>query len=328
MTMRKERIKVYNRIESMVGNTPLYEIKNIEIPNNNRIFCKEEYKNPTGTHYDRFWVEYMKYLEEQGKIFEGMKKTLLESTTGNSGASFAWVCKVLGYSDPKPEIVIPEDMPSARIRQIEDFGAKVIFSPKEHYVEGLVKTFQSTFFSNREKYFIPNHCCDTVISSVVMQKLSDEVVEQMEGQKIDCFVSALGNGLTTRGIGIALRKVNPNMKIIGVEAKENPTIYPIKYGHMPSEKTETTTHSLLGTAPGNLGFFHFKNIEDYVDEINEVILVSDTEWRDTDSKLKEVEGKFVGHTSAACLKVALDYANTVSGQNIFLVFYDPAWKYR
>ena len=323
MHLNSERQELFDHLASSVGNTPLYEIRNIPIPNGNHIFCKEEYRNPTGTHYDRFWVEYMRYLEEEGKIYPGMDRILLESSTGNSGSAFAWVCKVLGYTDPQPEIVIPEDMPKARIAQIEDFGAKVILSSKGEYVKGLVKKFQDTFFENRKKYFIPNHCCDTVISQKVMKKLVEEVHEQMAGKEIDCFVSALGNGLTTRGIGSALRETKPDTRIIGVEAKENPTIFPLKYGYMPQE-TASHTHELLGTAPGNLGFFHFKNIESFVDEIDEVVLVDNDEWRSTDQLLRETEGKFVGHTSAACLKVALDYAEKVSNQNIFIIFYDPA----
>jgi cysteine synthase A len=114
-----------------VGDTPLYEIKSIrgkEEYNGCRIFCKEEYRNPTGSHYDRFWVEFFRSLELNRTINEGnIGNPIVETSTGNSGASFAWICRELGYKDYR--VVIPADMPDTRKKQIESYGAKVHVSP-------------------------------------------------------------------------------------------------------------------------------------------------------------------------------------------------------
>lgn len=318
--MTKERKDLYDRIASTIGNTPLYEIKNIEVPNGNKIFCKEEYLNPTGSHYDRFWIEYLRHKEDVGDISVDMEKTILESTTGNSGASFAWLCSALGYK--KYKVVIPEDMPKARINQIKEAGAEVVYSPAGQYVRGLITKFRELL--KEDIYVIPNHCVDTEISLSTMKILADEIERDLNGQTIDCFVSALGNGLNTRGIGEALKAKNKNMKIIGVEPAENPTLYVRKYDKTaPNERT----HGLIGTAPGNRTRFTFNNIEQIKDKIDEIVLIEEKDWKEIDYQLRTKESKFVGHTSSACLKAALDYSQKVRNQIIVMLFYDPAWKY-
>ena len=64
---------------------------------------------------------------------------MLETTTGNSGASFAWAVRALGF--PPPTIIIPEDMPHARKAQIESFGAELILSEPGKYITGIVQSF-------------------------------------------------------------------------------------------------------------------------------------------------------------------------------------------
>jgi cysteine synthase A len=147
-----ERDKLYQRIAKCVVETPLYKIQNIPIPNGCQIFCKEEYLNPTGSHYDRFWIDYL-YKQEDKNMLTATD-TLIETSTGNSGASFAWTCRALGFADY--HIVIPEDMPDTRIQQIRDLGATIVLSPAGEYVKGLIAKFNTYFNEMRDKSSNPN----------------------------------------------------------------------------------------------------------------------------------------------------------------------------
>ena len=69
--MRPERQELYNRLASTIGKTPLTELHSIEIPNNNKILAKEEYRNPTGSHYDRIILALLQGLERQGEFHFG-----------------------------------------------------------------------------------------------------------------------------------------------------------------------------------------------------------------------------------------------------------------
>ena len=210
MAIPAERNNTYKRLAKLVGNTPLYEIKNIKIPNNCRIFCKEENMNPTGSHYDRFWVEFLKYYEENERTIN-LNIPIVETSTGNSGASFAWVCRALGFKNY--HVVIPKDMPYSRRKQIESYGAKIHYSPENEYVGGLINEFQNYVHKLKKdlssknghvKIQTPNHAKNGAHSIKSMENIAMEIIEELSNvhkiQKVDYFVSALGNGLTTKGM--------------------------------------------------------------------------------------------------------------------------------
>src|SRR5262245_23413179 len=110
----RERSEIYDRLEKLIGKTPLVELDHMSPDGQSGIFLKLECANPTGSHYDRIILELLRHEEEGGKIEEG--SVLLDTTTGNSGASLAWLSRVLGF---ECNIIIPKDAPAARIQQIE-----------------------------------------------------------------------------------------------------------------------------------------------------------------------------------------------------------------
>ena len=61
--------------------------------------------------------------------------------------------------------------------------------------------------------------------------------------------------------------------------------------------------------------------------IDDVVLVTDDDWRNGYQILKEKEKKEVGRSSSAAFKVALDMSEKVSNKNILILFADAAWKY-
>ena len=66
-----ERRKRYDTISQAIGNTPFIEVTTLSLPRRCRLFAKEEYRNPTGSHYDREMFRFIKALEEDGKIEPG-----------------------------------------------------------------------------------------------------------------------------------------------------------------------------------------------------------------------------------------------------------------
>lgn len=323
--------EVYERLSNVVGNTSLYEIKNIEIPNKCRIFCKEENTNPTGSHYDRFWVDYMQWFEyEKCRGHIDPKVPIVETSTGNSGASFAWICQALGFEDYR--VVIPKDMPIARINQIRSYGAQTHFSPEGEYIQGLIDEFRKYKEELRSEYgyvYLPDHSNhgDKCLNS--MGNIANEMIEQLSNNgiaKADYFVSALGNGLTTKGIGQVLKRKYKKLKIVGMEPDESPTIY-LEAKHLQKPQTYGRTHGLIGTGPGNSNFL-FPIINSYKDQINIFTQVKENDWKNTLKQLTTLEGKIVGHTSAACVYTALNIAKEAEeGSIILTVFYDSEWKY-
>lgn len=353
-----ERASRYEELSRRFGNTPLYSINHIEVGNNNRILCKEEWLNRTWSHYDRVFFELLKQYEDSGynhtTIYPGVSH-IVETTSGNAGASLAWLCQELGY---ECTVFIPEDMPGFRIAQIQAFGANVVLTPAGEYIKGCNDKFVRYVKSKavhkehkRQRYetliasglsaeeaqtrieryatmAVFNHSANQIALDA-MYGLGREIVENLKNHELHYFVSALGNGNSLAGIGQALREEWPNIKILGVEPYECPCTFLQKFGvsefeERYGEKPVLGPHNLIGT--GGWGM-QFDRITEYLSQVDDIVLVKEVDWRERFVQLEEREKKPVGRTSAACLHVALGIAERESHKNILTLFYDASWKY-
>lgn len=328
--LSEDREEKYKNLENLVGNTPLYEIQNIEVPNGNRILAKEEWLNPTGSLFDRLYPLLFRKAEEEGKIVPGVTP-VIEASTGNAGASFAWCARKLGYHDCT--VVTHADTPEARIQQIHSYGAKIVFSPAGEYVKGYVKKLEEILLKDKkEKGGKYGHnpkmmYCVTKINPEgrnAYRRLIDEVVAVKETDAIDYFIAAVGSGVSISGAGKHLKEVNPSAKVIAVDPSEAPVTFSFKKG-MRVLNNNVAPHVAFG-----MGAFGvpLKKLNLDLDVIDDVELVSEQEWRDECQQLNEVEKKPVGRTTGCVLAVALRLARTVHNKTMFICFYDPAWKYK
>jgi len=334
MPMSVNRAKLYEDLSKKIGKTRLIEISDARfgIYDGNRIFAKLEYENPTGSHYDRYWLRLLYTRESANIISPRQSFPLLETSTGNSGASFAWICQQLGY---KCEVIIPQDMPKARIDQIRSYGATVTFSPEKEYVRGLIDEFKGILLHRGRNYIITNHANDQTDGVSAIEELGDEILADLRQapfniDRIDAFISALGNGLTTRFVSKSLKKHNPDMKLLGVEPCEIPTVFkarfPERFERECKDVNINMSHELIGTGPGETNFA-FPNMRAIMNEINDIYLISAIEWKKREKELSDYIKQAVGHTSSACLEAAIKYSKKVYGKNIVVIFYDPSWKY-
>jgi len=325
--LTEERLKIYRNLESKVGNTPLYEIKNILIPNNNRIFAKEEWRNPTGSIFDRIYPHLFKIAEEEGKIMPGVTP-VIETSTGNAGASFAWCARELGYEDCT--VIIHEDAPKVRIKQVENYGAKIIFSPRGQYTKGCVQKLEEILKEdkkikggkigeNPKRLY-----CVTKIhprAREVYKRFVEEVINEVS--HIDYFIGVVGSGTSISGIGKYLKIHNPLVKVIAVDPAESPSTYYLKYEGRVVDYDQMP-HNVFGGATFGLPLEKL-NLD--LEIIDEVQLVTKEEREEAYKLLSEFEQKKVGRTSCCVFAVAYRIAKEIKNKNILICFYDPHWKY-
>src|SRR5262245_64980199 len=109
----------------LVGNTPLVEIRNARdgVAAGVRIFAKLEGFNPGGSVKDRPALKMIEDGLASGRLVPG--KTILDSTSGNTGIALAMVGAALGYP---VELVMPGNVSTERKKVVAAFGAKVIRS--------------------------------------------------------------------------------------------------------------------------------------------------------------------------------------------------------
>lgn len=315
-----DRSAFYKEIRRIIGHTPLHKVSKIDIPNGNTIFAKEEYLNPTGSHYDRVYYWLFRDLEEKG-IIRPEVTPLIDNSSGNAAASLAWLSSWLGYSCT---VVIPEDLPQARIEDIKKYGPKIVFSAPGEYVQGTNKKLREILKENRVKtegnngrLYCMNHSVNPV-SLHAMEECAEEICRFSGIQNIDYFISAIGNGTSTTGMGRVL-KDKFTCKIIGWDPEEAPVGYSQRH---QDKHFEFQPHDVYGVGAWGVKFPHLD-----MRLLDDVVLVKKDERKEALSTLHNIERKPVGHTSAGSLAVAMKIAKEVHNKTFLVIFYDSIRKY-
>src|SRR5881296_4617365 len=116
--------KIYDSICDVIGRTPIIRLK--RIPENNwaEMLVKLESLNPGGSVKDRIGLSMIEAAEREGRLKPG--GTVVEATSGNTGAGLAMVCAIKGY---KSVFVMPDKMSAEKIRMLRAFGSKVVITP-------------------------------------------------------------------------------------------------------------------------------------------------------------------------------------------------------
>ncbi|MDH3217612.1 MAG: pyridoxal-phosphate dependent enzyme, partial [Candidatus Krumholzibacteria bacterium] len=115
---------IYNNILETVGNTPVVRLNRIGKATGVELFAKCEFLNPAGSVKDRIAVRMIEELESQGKIRPD--STLIEPTSGNTGAGMSMVAAVKGY---RLIITMPEKMSREKQVVMEALGAEIVRTP-------------------------------------------------------------------------------------------------------------------------------------------------------------------------------------------------------
>lgn len=352
-----EQADRFAALEAGLGGTPLHEIARLPIPNGNRVLAKLEFRNPTGSHYDRVYVALLKTLEERGDIQPG-RDHLMEVTSGNAGAAFAWVCREVGYA---ATVVVPDTLPAARIQAIAQYGAKVLRIPGyiPDCVERLPELLRGRPPAPAEQYRCPNHSRRPE-AAAALESLAHEAIEQAS-TRIDYFVAAVGNGISILGPGRVLKErfgttVVAWDPLAGPDAFEKK--YPCRYRSMFGlEPGALGPHRIFGTGVLGVEFpllDEALGLHGFPPVIDEVQLVADEDalsrlayavqkgsalptalaaarslpdLSSIHSALACDEGMSVGYSSAGSLALALKLCERERDRIFLVIFYDDFGGY-
>lgn len=304
----------YNNILETVGQTPLIKLNRVTKGIKATVLAKVEFFNPAGSVKDRIALTIIESAEKEGRLKPG--GTIVESTSGNTGAGLALVAALKGY---KAIFTMPDKMSSEKVRLLKAFGAEVIVTPTavpadspESYYEVAKKIVRETpnaILANQ--YFNPEN------PETHYKTTGPEIWEQTDG-KLNCFVSGIGTGGTISGTGKFLKEKNPDVKVIGAD----PVGSILKDYFYTKKIVQDRPYKVEGIGEDIIpGTVHFE----YFDEIYEV---TDKESFNMARRIAREEGMFVGGScgTAACaaLKAAKDLA---SDKLVVVIFPDSGARY-
>lgn len=300
--------KIAKDLISLIGNTPLVEISRYSAEKGlqTAILAKVEKFNPTGSVKARAAIAMVERAEKEGKLLP--KGTIIEPTSGNTGIALALVATVRGY---RLILTMPETMSVERRTILKALGAELVLTPGSEGMKGSVAKAEAL----RE----------SIPGSIILQQFEnsanpdyheattgEEIWRDTDG-KIDIFVAGVGTGGTVSGVGKALKRHNPDIRIVAVE----PSTSAVLQGEAPG------AHKIQGIGAG----FVPKNYA--ADIVDEIIGVS-TEDAFAASRLAgKTEGLLVGISSGAALHAATLLAQRPenSGKRIVALLPDTGERY-
>ena len=116
----------FENVLEAVGNTPLIRMGRIERDEGIEatLLAKVEYLNPAGSVKDRPAVKMLEIAEKEGLLGPG--GTVVEPTSGNTGAGLAMAAAVKGY---RCICVMPDKVSKEKQDLLKAMGAEVIVTP-------------------------------------------------------------------------------------------------------------------------------------------------------------------------------------------------------
>jgi len=307
---------IFSNILSAIGNTPIVKLNKItsEINPKVNIYAKLEFLNPSGSVKDRMAKYIIEHAEQTGLLSPG--STIIENSSGNTGASLAMICAIKGY---QCIITMPDKMSDEKKNLMRGFGAKVIVTPTnvDHdSPESYYSTAKRLATEIPNSYYPDQYNNQTNIDAHY-RNTGPEIWEQMQG-KIDILVAGAGTGGTISGVGRFLKERNPKIKIIAVDP-----IGSVFYNFFKT-KTLITPHSYKVEGIG----------EDYLVKCLDMSVLDDIiQSNDKDSflmtrLLMNLEGLFAGGSSGAAVFAALNIAKSCHiPQNILVILPDSGNRY-
>lgn len=314
-------MKYAKNLLEVIGNTPLVKLNKIAEGINATILVKLEYLNPGGSMKDRIGVSMIEDAEAKGLLKKG--GTIVEPTSGNTGAGLAIAAAIKGY---KVVFTMSEKMSMEKEMVLRSYGAEVVRAPADaesddprHYIN-----VAKRIAAERKGYF-PNQYYNQANIQAHYKTTGPEIWRDTTG-RVTHLVAPVGTGGTISGTARFLKEQNPKIHVIGVDPVGS-LLHHFFYhteGQAKAYKVEGPGEDFM---PGALD----------MSVIDKMVVVSDKESFETARKMVKTEGIFAGGSSGMAVFGALKVAKRLpknavvvvilsdSGRSYVSKFYDDKW---
>ena len=285
----------HDNVLGTVGNTPLVRINRLaeEVPCT--VLGKVEFFNPGGSVKDRIGITMIEDAEEKGLIEPG--GTIIEGTSGNTGAGLALAAIAKGY---RCIFTTTDKQSQEKVDVLRALGAEVLVCPTNVEPDD-PRSYYST--ARRLAEEIPNSVYlnqydHPANSKAHVETTGPELWEQTEG-RITHFIAGAGTGGTISGTARYLKEQNEEITVVGVDPHgsvfhkyfhegvfDHDEIYPYV--------TEGVGEDIL---PENMDF----------DVVDDFVQVDDKTTMQMTRRLAREEGLFIGQSCGMAMAGALQW---------------------
>lgn len=292
----------------LIGNTPMVAYPGID---NERVLCKMESMNPTGSMKDRIAM---------GILTEAVRTqdidTVVEASSGNTAGAVALVANRLGL---RCILTCPEGSSRQKFGYMKAFGAEVHECPRvssdhpDHYRATAQR------LAEENDGFLMNQYYNQSNPGVHAQWTGPEVWAQA-GDRMTHLVCAMGTGGlisgTARHVKEQAAEAGRPVTVVGVDA-ECSNIATAFYDE-PERPYDTAVEG-LGKG-GKLPTMWFE----YIDEMRRV---TDDEAFDQARRAARENGMLIGPSAGAALKIACDISQSDPAATVVTIICDGGDQY-
>ncbi len=278
------RARRLDRVVDAVGDTPLLRLERVgrEAPSV-EVYAKLELANPGGSVKDRAASRMMLRALADGRLSPG--KTLIDSTSGNTGVAYSLFGASLGVP---VALVMPSNVSRARKDIAKAFGTEIVFSDPMEGSDGAIRKVREIVAKDPERYFYPDQYANPDNPDAHYHGTGAEILDAL-GDRITHFVAGIGTSGTIMGTSRRLREHARPVRCVAVEPAD--ALHGLEgLKHLPT--------SLVPAIHDARGY-------------DETIRVTTEDGWDMADRLLREEAIHVGHSSGANVFAALEIAKTL-----------------
>ncbi len=263
-------------------------------------YIKHENHQPTGSFKVRGGLNFMSQLPDEQKSCG-----VITATRGNHGASIAYAAKQFGV---RATIVVPHGNNPEKNSAMRAFGAELI----EHGVDfDEARELCEKLQVERGLYYV--HPCTEPALFHGVGTYSLELFEELPD--VEAIIVPIGGGSGSCGAITVAQAINPNVKVIGVQAENAPAIYlSWKAGRMvETDSCNTVADGLATRVPFDLPFSILKG------GISQIVLVSEAEIREGIRMALRYTHNLAEGAAVAPIAAARKLKAELAGQKVVMV---------
>ena len=295
-------LRLGTTLKERIGNTPLLRFERVTTGLNDLlVLAKAEWNNPGGSVKDRAASNILAEALRSGELAN--RKTLLDSTSGNTGIAYA----MLGAACGVPvTLCMPSNVSPERKRIIRAYGTQIVYTDPGEGSDGAIRKAREMAASEPERYYYADQYSNPANwRAHYANGTADEIWRQTAG-RVTHFVAMLGTSGTFVGTSRRLKELNPAIRCISLQPDS------------PFHGIEGAKHMATSIVPGI-----------YDPTIADADLGIATETaHNMCRRLAVEEGMLVGVSAAAALAGTLEVARTAPrGSILVTIFPDSGDKY-
>jgi len=259
-------IRAQHRLKDLIHPTPLEAAPDL----GENIYLKLENANKTHSFKIRGALNAVLSLDDVAR-----QKGIIAASSGNHAQALAYASYLTGT---KAQILMPKHTPKKKVNGVKRYGAEAVLFGEtydEAEAEGL-RRGRDEGLTWVSPYNDPH-----VIAGA--GTVGAEIIEQLPD--VERVVVCVSGGGLIAGVATAIKELNPNVEVIGVNAQSAPAMYNVFYKSEKPQVWETLAEALSGEI--EQGSITVPISQKYVDDI---VLVSEEQIANAMRWMIDVQG--------------------------------------